>query len=341
MTAIDLLPIGKMEESISTGVFRNKAHIEILKERRKIGFTSAVDIIIDSIDYNLYENGKLTPPIQFYGYAVLVFQDCLSLEIPIKFPRQRIYYAVQHEAIRQWRQWVEFYTEYQLHRKNDLSLALLMGIFEVPYEEFTPEIKDNEWIELPLREVHVRCQNNTQFKIEHTQWQPIKFNDPFTGIELTGESKQEDGDKDEGLPANGIQASRNPPSNPFGGNVPVSGAEDLGYQGLGLLSDDNLQSEFVAQMEPNTPVLWVIALSFSPPNQNDGCGIYRPAGETRTFEGVYSDSWTFPDCNPRAGLNGFCINKNGTYMSEAYVCSPTSVSFDSITPYPMTQGGGD
>lgn len=253
MVAIDLVPIGRLEERIDTLTFRNQAFVKILKTLRERTFSLGVDIIIRSIDFNLQEDSKTAPPLQFYGYATLVFQDCLSVEIPIRFPRQRIYFDRQWEALRQWRQWVEFYQEYQLHRENDRSLASIMGALSVPYEEFLPEIKENEWIELPLREVLFKGVKNCQFELEFSRWIPISFVDPLTGLTIDGTSNQLDGDKDDGLPKEGIQPKRNPSSSPFSGNPPVTSGIIAGQKGFGIESTAGLSEiDYLPGYEPDS-----------------------------------------------------------------------------------------
>jgi len=265
MATINLSVVGKMREVITTLIFRNKASVAIRKVKREKAFTQAVDIIITSIAYNLSENFKAEPPIQFYGYAVLVMQDCTEIAIPIVSARQRIYYGVQHEAIRQWRHWIEFYQLYQLHRFNDISLASIMGALEIPYTENLPEIKENEWIELPIREVYVKLQDKTQFKLEFTQWEPIPFTDPINDVEIDGKSKQEDGDKDNGLPKDGMQPKKNQPNNPFGGNPSPTSIQNAGQNGFDLVDSSNLSQPDPANLpdpsglgDPNRNGVWTI-----------------------------------------------------------------------------------
>jgi hypothetical protein len=75
---------------------------------------------------------------------------------------------------------------------------------------------------------------------------------------------------------------------------------------------------------------WTLVVNTSPAGL-DGCGVNRPASETFTYSGLHTDVWTFSDCNPRGGLNGFCSYKNGVYVRENYVCSPSVASLGSIT----------
>ena len=251
MAAIDLSIIGKLEEVIETLTFRDEASVKIRKIKREKAFSQSVDIIIKSISYNLYENFKATPPIQFYGYATLVMQDCTEISIPIVSARQRLYYGFQYEAFRQWRHWIEFYQLYQLHRFNDISLASIMGALEIPYEEKKPQLKQNGWIELPIREVYIKLQDGTQFELEFSQWQPVKFTDPINNVEIDGKSKQDDGDKDSGLPKDGIQPKKNLPSDPFAGNAPASSLESSGIKGFDLVDASLLGESNPNNFEPD------------------------------------------------------------------------------------------
>lgn len=333
--SIDLNLYGKLEESISTMRFRNECHIKILKAKREIAYSQSIDVFIDSINYNLYENGKANPPIQFYGYAILVFQDSLSLEIPLRFPRQRIWQAYQWEAFRQWQGYVEFIAQRQYHRNTVLQIDAIKGALEIPtVVEVEPDLWKTAFVELPLREIHIECAPNTQFTVEYSQFQPVPFTNPFNEeLTVDGKSNQIDGDKDGGLPSEGIQARRNPVDDPWKDNDQPSSIEDIGLNGFEKLSADNLSAQNEGELTPETPVTWVLVFVFNPPNTVDGCGVFRGEGEVRTYAGLYGDSWTFPDCNPRAGLNGFCVYQNGVYKSEAYVCNPVTVTLESITPY--------
>ena len=269
MVVVDLSLIGNLEEKIDSVTFRNKGAFKIAKSLREKSFTMAIDVIIESIDFNLYESSKSTPVTQFYGYCVLVFQDMTSLEIPIHFPRQRLYYAVQNEAFRQWRGYSDFYQEYFLHRQHDISIGLILAALEIPPIEIDYEINKTKWIELPLREVYIKCKANTQFKVEFTRWQPVPFTDPLTGGENDGTSGQEDGEKDDGLPKDGIEPKRNSPDNPFSGNKPISSIQEAGQNGLPLIDSSDINNPDSDNAMPQ--LAWLEfraprkAASFNPP----------------------------------------------------------------------------
>lgn len=235
---IDLTGSGNIQQTISTMKFRNEAHIEIKKEKREIAFTMAIDIFIESVDFNVYESDKLNPPIQFYGYVILVFQDALSLEIPIKYPRQRIWEQWQWEALRQWRNRIELISLITPLISINTNLFQLGLTQNIQLTTLDYAFKEESWVELPLREIHVKTQANTQFIIEYSQHEPIPYIDPILGQEITGKSNQEDGEKDEGLPED-IQPKRNPIEDPFAGNDPPSNAGDLDQNGFNESGFDN------------------------------------------------------------------------------------------------------
>lgn len=196
-------------------VFRNEAAFKIPKAIREKGYIQSLDVFIESISWNLYENGKGLPPIQFYGYVCLVMQDSAVLEIPLHYPRQRIWHYRVEQALNQWRDihiWNTAMEKWEL---------FFYGLFTNGVEEPPPappiEYPDTNFVESPLREVYIKCPDGTQFQVEITQWEPV----PFTGYRnksFDGKSRQIDGDKDSGFPAVGIQPRRNPPSDPWGGN---------------------------------------------------------------------------------------------------------------------------
>lgn len=211
---------GKLQEIIyPLLVFREEAAFSIPKRIREIGYIQSLDIQISSINWNLYENGKALPPIQFYGYVQLVMQDACTIEIPIHFPRQRIWSYRVESALSQWRdihiwingekQWFEFFF-------NLLNAGQDPPIAKPPFK-----YPDTNFVESPLREVFIRCPKGTQFEIEITQWEPVSFSLP-DGDTYDGKSRQKDGDKDGGLPSKGIQPRKNPIDDPWKGNRPES-----------------------------------------------------------------------------------------------------------------------
>lgn len=229
---------GIVEEDITSFTFRNEGKFKIPKAKRELAFSMAIDITIETIDWNLYENGKSSPPIQFYGYAILVFQDSIWEAIPIRFPIQRIYFAEQWEAYRQWDSLAKYWEHWQLHRWNEIKILELQGAIGIEdIVDFSPQFGDTQWKELPLREIYFKFPINTQFSVEYIQWQPVEYEDPF-GNTRNGKSNQIDSEKDDGLPKNGIQPKKNDKSDPFAGAPASKGIPTLdnGF----FLSNDGL-----------------------------------------------------------------------------------------------------
>lgn len=212
---------GKLQEDISTFTFRNKGSIRIPKSKREIAYIQAVDIIIDSISYTSYRSAKTEPDEGFYGYATLVFQDCLSDKIPLRFGRNRIYQERNQQALSQW----EFHRQFYATKDYVDSFFRLLTEPDAPIPPYNPP--KPLFVELPLRELYVECQENTQFQIEYTQWEPIPYTND-NSISFDGKSEQQDGDKDNGLPASGTQPRQNPSNIPFAGNTPPSNQSQLG-----------------------------------------------------------------------------------------------------------------
>jgi len=340
MVAIDLLEYSNIEEKIETLTFRNSAYVKILKTLREKTFSLGVDIIVRSIDYNLQEDSKTDPPLQFYGFATLVFQDCLSVEIPIRFPRQRIYYDRQWEAFRQWRHWIEFYQQYQFHRKNDISLASIMGALEIPYEELEAEVRENQWVELPLREVLFKGKKNCQFELEFSRWQPIPFVDPITGLTIDGKSNQVDGDKDNGLPKDGIQPKQNSPNNPFADNPPTSSIQNAGQLGYGIdneasdLSNVDPSNIPSGVGDPNVFGLWSVSFTGNALNAQ---GVEFVGQGNLTFAGNGANQITLSPPSFLLDFNGkpwsaYALRINGVTFASLLTSTPFIASGYSSMP---------
>lgn len=278
---------GKLEESISTFTFRNRGSIVIPKSKREKAYTMAVDVMVRSIDFSRYGSDKTIPTESFYGYGTLVFQDCLSDKIPLRFGLNRIYYSRNSEAFSQW----EFHRQYYSIENQLLFMGTKLGINPDDWLSGFPPIP--KFVELPLREVYIEVQDNCQFEIEYTQWQPISYTSD-RGVSQDGKSNQDDGDKDSGLPANGTQPRQNNPANPFGGNVPASSISDLGafYNPKLSLngSSSNLNNPNVGGLD-NQQLTFRFSFLFSYLNGSGNVQAF-PCTEFVTVTGLYSDNIT-------------------------------------------------
>lgn len=217
------------EEIIKTLNFRNQSALKIPKEVREIAYTLAVDIEIKSVARDGYKNYKSNPSHGFYGYAILVMQDFTELKIEIENSRQRLYYGTLPSAFVNWYQFYLFnlvkeYWKFLFNTKLQ-RLESAAGV-SVPASTFDCAIAPS-FIELPLREIYIKCANGTSYEIEvsHYRAKPVDYE----GCLYSGKSNQTDGDKDTGLPSTGVnpKVALNP-NDPFNGLPPVSNNADLG-----------------------------------------------------------------------------------------------------------------
>ena len=317
-------------ETIKDFTFREQGGIKILKEWRELAIICQVDIEIVSVSRQNYRNYGSLPAHGFYGYVSLVTRDFISEPIPIKQARQTLYYGRNDSAIANWFNYLQQIRVQENFKGIEALVCFNTGLLggSCAPKPCKP-IPKFSFDEFPLREVLVKTFYGTQFKIEYSFW---KLNDELDncGEIIIPKSKQTDGDKDNGLPENGTAPQNGNPSNPYDGLPPADNESKAGIIPLSKLNGIDNPNPDNDLPTATTPVTWLITLSFSPPNANDGCGIFRPAGEVRSISGLYGDSWTFPDCNPRSGYNGFCFFRNGVYESESYICNPSVVVFDSI-----------
>lgn len=216
-------------EDIRTFTFRNDAAITIPKSVRELAYTLQIDIKIVSIKREEFLSYRSNPANGQYGYAVLVYRDHCQIEVPISIPRQTLYFGTVPEA---------YVNRQALYDLNVIAQNLLaISNFQlVPIGQalnLSTEaveiscLPNPTWIELPLREVYVKCFDGTQFDLEISFWKPA----PLTigNCQYDGKSGQVDGDKDNGLPLGGIAPNKAEDSNnPFDGLPSPSQAMDLG-----------------------------------------------------------------------------------------------------------------
>jgi len=317
--------VGNLEEFLVDYTFRNEGQIKIPKDKREVAYEQSVDVIVDSVSYPQYKNGKANPSLSFYGYATLVYQDSFVLEIPIRFPRQRIYYERQFQAMQSWQNEKAFWENYQFHRKNDISLATIMGSLEIPYDELEPSFYSFGFVELPLREVYVKLLSDSQFRIDYRQVQPIPYTDPF-GNERDGKSNQTDGEKDNGVPESGLQPKNNPLNDPWSGNLPTNTpSPESGF----ALNSDKLGEQATDPMNvPASPSStgYYIELSYNSCSLLFGLTPNRTISVTRYF-GAYVDSVINVTANPDRPPQDACA------------AGLKSVSYEVVSPSGVTQTG--
>lgn len=217
-------------EDIETFTYRNQASIRVPKEWRERAWIMEVDIKISSIKREEYLSFSSNPANGQYGYAVLVMRDYCEIEVPISLPRQRLYYGIVYDAF------VNYYSLYYSYITSR-QLSFISNNQLVPIAQqlgLSVSIPPNQcpeqplWIELPLREIYVKCFDGTQFDVEFSRRRLVE---PLVLGECSydGKSGMIDGGKDAGLPANGIAPNKAvDPNNPFDGLKPTTSIEDLG-----------------------------------------------------------------------------------------------------------------
>lgn len=293
-TPLVLSNVGKLAENIISANFRNEAHFTISKNLRKKAYTQCLDVMIGSIDYNLYENFNANPSIKHYGYIQLVFQDAFSRTYPITQFRQRFLDVRQEQAIQMWKDWIKFYQqEYYFYigeeQRNQLATAANVEDFvDSGFNPLTRSqfIGEQGWIELPLREVHVKMLKNCSFSIDYAQWEPIPFNELWSGlISITGESQMVDGDKDDGIPDNS-EPTQNSPSDPWQGTINPDSDLSLAGKGLNPVNTGDWDND------PNSDRDWAFGFTFVYANELGDFITVQECTERLTLRGKITDSLT-------------------------------------------------
>lgn len=244
------------EEEIAEFSFRENSAIKIPKSVRKVAMSLQLDIQITSTDGNDYLNDKSNPSYGFYGYAVLVFRDHADIEIPIHQPRQRLYYGTSPDG---YNNWVSCFVA-QIAREDQKKLLISLssisegvGLSPSTMYSIPPCIPFFGFEEIPLREVYIKTRFGTRFDLEISHW----FARPQIGqtdCDYTPESQKNDGDKDDGLPPNGVQPQKAPnASSPYSGFEPPSSNQKLG-QWLNTKGDslNNPDPSEAAYLDPTT-----------------------------------------------------------------------------------------
>ena len=253
------------EETIKEFTFRDSDGITIPKNVRENAYTLAIDIVIVSTRREVYKNYASSPAEGFYGNATLVMQDMCEIKIPVKMPRQRLYYGRVAEAFIHWQtlvDWSYFQSYMTAIGESLVSLGAALGAGFVPPNNCC-SLPDRSWIELPLREVYFECPSGTQYKIQVSWYKALQIEDECGNIR-DPRSKTVDGDKDTGLPANGSQPNVAPDSqNPFANlPLPTSDAEQEGFSNSKISDMDNVDpANIPIQADPVGTIYWVEILS--------------------------------------------------------------------------------
>ena len=240
------------EETIRELTFRNSDAITIPKNVRENAYTLAIDIVIISTAREVYKNYGVSPAEGFYGNATLVMHDMCEIKIPVKMPKQRLYYGRVDEAFLFWQSlvdWTYFQAYFSALGKDLIPIGNALGISYAP-APFCCSLPDRSWIELPLREVYFNCPNGTQYKIEISWYKALQIMDGCGNIRDPS-SKMADGDKDSGLPLDGVQPNvASDRNNPFLNLPTPSTYEEQGgfanpkINGLDNVGSDNFPPGF-------------------------------------------------------------------------------------------------
>ena len=264
------------EETIKEFTFRDSDGITIPKNVRENAYTLAIDIVIVSTRREVYKNYGSSPAEGFYGNATLVMQDMCEIKIPVKMPRQRLYYGRVAEAFIHWQtlvDWSYFQAYMTAIGESLVSLGTALGAGFVPATNCCP-LPDRSWIELPLREVYFNCPSGTQYKIEVSWYKALEIVDACGNIR-DPTSKMIDGDKDNGLPANGTQPNVAPDSqDPFANlPLPTSDAEQAGFSNSKISNMDNTDPSNIPMIpDPVGTLYWVKVINIRKrPSFPQGC----------------------------------------------------------------------
>lgn len=208
----------ELEEQIESFTFREKGGIKILKKWREVAVICQVDVEIVSVARDQYLNFASTPAGGFYGYATLVMRDFAIPSIKLTQPRQTIYIARNEFALSAWQLFdnqLRVSENFQgIEQLVCFNTGLLGGACVSKPCKGLPEPSFDEF---PLRQVFIESHYGTQFNVEYSFF----FIKPFLnncGDIVSPKSRQTDGDKDNGLPPDGVQPQKAPnPSNPYAG----------------------------------------------------------------------------------------------------------------------------
>lgn len=211
---------GKLQYNLITFTFRGQNGITIDPSIVDGIYEIAIDIIIESTNGNDYQSAKTLPSKGFYGYATLVQDDCLELEVPIHFPRQRIYEEKILEALNYWSDVRIYYGCYKKWMDFWYSLLGAGAGGELP--EISVILPTPQFISTRLTEIYYNPVDQQQWRIEVSYYTPVPFTDN-NGTSYTGSTSYLGDTKKTGLPSNGIAPKHNSPSAPYAGDKPASG----------------------------------------------------------------------------------------------------------------------
>lgn len=269
--------IPSLSEVILNWTFREKGAIFIPKDYRKEAVIMQIDIKIVSVSREQYLSYKSSPASSFYGYATLIMRDFALPPIKIIQPRQTLYYGKVEDAMVGW--WNFYRSIVEAEKFKGIESLICNGV--IPPLGGSCEAKPcvpivpPSWVELPLREVYIKSDFGTQFQLELSYWKYAALLDNCGNL-VTNDSGQNDGDKDDGLPANGTQPSNaSNPNNPYAGLPSPSTPQD---SPLGLLDpskQDGLDGVGLDNYPEDDGRLYWVKVRVGLTNINIGCNRRR------------------------------------------------------------------
>ena len=218
---------GKLQNFIEKFTYRNQGAITIPKSgdgislARETCYKLTVDVVVESVTQQQYRNFRSLPYSGFYGYATLVKRDCIDPKIELNFGRNRIFEQRISEAFVAWNNLAFYLNTEQKYLFDILSFITNSGEITIPQLCGAPPFPFN-FSETDLREVYVKCVEDTQFYIELAWTAPVTFTDDCNNQHDGKSNEPDDPEKDKGLPPEGSQPKKNAPSSPWSGNNPFS-----------------------------------------------------------------------------------------------------------------------
>ena len=229
----------QLEETIKEFRFNELGGISILKKWRELAVICQIDIEIVSISRDNYRNYASIPAHGFYGYATIILRDFALPPIKITQSRQTLYYARNDAALANWFTFLQSARAQENYKAIEnlicFNTGLLGGACTVVPCKDIPVFRFDE---IPLREVMVKADYGTQFKIEYSFWSLLPDLNACGDI-VTPKSNQADGSKDSGLPPNGSSPQSGNPNNPYAGLPPADGIEKEGVLSLSKLNNQD------------------------------------------------------------------------------------------------------
>lgn len=226
-----MIPIDNgYNEVFDTFTYREAGAIRIPKIVRERAMSLSIEIEVVSIRREAYRNYKSDPSHGFYGYAVLIFNDYCSRLIPLIQGRQTLYLERHDAAYSMWESYKNTcWLAYNQSLLNEAICSVATELGGVCLDRPCVPIPWSGFKELPLREIYVRCEFGTTFRLEIGREVSRPFQDSCGNLIDPKSVRSDDPRKDNGLPPTGSQPQNaEDPDNPYNGFPPPSTWEEQG-----------------------------------------------------------------------------------------------------------------